>query len=57
MQNGDIVRIYSRVAHVGTSSCTVAVWCHNARTHATVFSTSAIMVHISPEGIKAPIPH
>ena len=56
VHNGDIVRIYSRVARVGTSSCTVAVWCNNARTHATVFSTSAIMVHISPDGTKAPIP-
>jgi len=54
--NGDIVRIYSRVERVGSSSCTVAVWCHNARTRATVFSTNAIMVHISPEGGKAPIP-
>jgi hypothetical protein len=44
------------VERAGTSSCTVAVWGHNARTKATVFSTSAIMVHISPEGVKAPIP-
>jgi len=57
VHNGDIVRIYSRVAHIGTTSCTVAVWCHDARTHATVFSTSVIMVHISPDGTKAPIPH
>lgn len=56
VHNGDIVRIYSRVARVGASSCTVAVWCSNARTHVTVFNTSAIMVHITPEGSKAPIP-
>ena len=56
VHNGDIVRIHSRVERMGTSSCTVAVWCHNARTKATVFSTRAIMVHISPEGVKAPIP-
>ncbi len=56
VHNGDIVRIYSRVVHIGTTSCTVAVWCHDARTHATVFSTSVIMVHISPEGSKAPLP-
>src|SRR5260221_14782129 len=56
VHNGDIVRIYSRVAQVGASSCTVAVWCSNARTHATVFSTTAIMVHITPDGSKAPIP-
>jgi ribose 5-phosphate isomerase B len=54
--NGDIVRIYSQVERVGATSCTVAVWCQNARTRATVFSTTAIMVHISPEGEKAPIP-
>jgi ribose 5-phosphate isomerase B len=54
--NGDIVRIHSRVQHVGNTSCTVAVWGHNARTGTTVFSTSAIMVNISAEGQKAPIP-
>jgi ribose 5-phosphate isomerase B len=57
VQNGDIVRIYSRVVHVGTSSCTVAVWCHNARTQATIFSTSAIMVHVSADCGKTRIPH
>jgi ribose 5-phosphate isomerase B len=56
VQNGDIVKIHSRVEQVGTSSCTVAVWCRNARTHATVFSTIAIMVHLAPDGLKAPIP-
>ena len=56
VHNGDIVRIHSRVQRAGTSSCTVAVWGQNARTQATVFSTSAIMVHISPEGVKAAIP-
>ncbi|MEZ0253750.1 MAG: acyl-CoA thioesterase [Chthoniobacter sp.] len=56
VHNGDIVRIYSRVEKLGTSSCTVAVWCIDARTNTTVFSTSAIMVHISPDGTKAPIP-
>ena len=54
--NGDIVRIHSRVQQVGNTSCTVAVWGHNARTGATVFSTSAIMVHIADDGVKAPIP-
>jgi acyl-CoA hydrolase len=56
VHNGDIVRIYSRVSRVGTSSCAVAVWGIDARTLTTVFSTSAIMVHITPEGGKAPIP-
>ncbi|EDY20517.1 hypothetical protein CfE428DRAFT_1714 [Chthoniobacter flavus Ellin428] len=57
VHNGDIVRIYGRVAQIGTTSCTVDVWCHDARTHATVFSTSVIMVHVSSEGVKAPLPH
>jgi len=56
VHNGDIVKIHARVKHVGTSSCQVAVWCRNARTHATVFSTVAIMVHIGPDGAKAAIP-
>jgi ribose 5-phosphate isomerase B len=56
VQNGDIVKIHSRVERVGTSSCTVAVWCRNACTHTTVFSTTAIMVHIGLDGVKAPIP-
>lgn len=56
VQNGDIVKIHSRVERVGTSSCAVAVWCRNARTQVTVFSTTAIMVHLGPAGSKAPIP-
>lgn len=56
VHNGDIVKIHSRVEHVGTSSCRVAVWCRNARIQVTVFSTVAVMVHLSPEGTKAPIP-
>jgi ribose 5-phosphate isomerase B len=56
VQNGDIVKIHSRVERVGTTSCTVAVWCRNARTHSTVFNTTAIMVHLSADGGKAPIP-
>jgi len=56
VHNGDIVKIHSHVKSVGTSSCRVAVWCRNARTHATVFETTAIMVHIGTDGAKAPIP-
>ena len=56
VQNGDIVKIHSHVESVGTSSCKVVVGCRNARTHATVFSTTAIMVHIGPDGAKAAIP-
>lgn len=56
VQNGDIIKIQSRVESIGTSSCKVAVWCHNARTQATVFSTTTVMVHLTPDGQKAPIP-
>lgn len=56
VHNGDIVRIFSHVESVGTSSCKISVSARNARTHATVFSTTAIMVHIGPDGKKAPIP-
>lgn len=56
VHNGDIVKIFSRVERVGASSCAVAVWCQNARTQASVFSTTAIMVHLAPNGKKAPIP-
>ena len=56
VQNGDIVKLHSQVESVGTSSCKVTVGCRNARTHATVFSTTAIMVHIGTDGAKAPIP-
>lgn len=56
VHNGDIVKIFSHVESVGTSSCKVSVSARNARTHATVFSTVAFMVHIGPDGRKAPIP-
>ena len=56
VQNGEIVKIHSRVEHMGTTLCKVAVWCRNARTRATVFSTGAIMVYIAPDGSKAPLP-
>ncbi len=56
VSNGDILKVYSRVQRIGTSSCVVAVWCVNARTQAKVFNTTAIMVHIAPDGAKAAIP-
>jgi ribose 5-phosphate isomerase B len=54
--NGDILKVFSRVQRVGTTSCMVTVWCVNARTGEKVFSTVAVMVHIAPDGKKAPIP-
>ncbi|MGB8170976.1 MAG: ribose-5-phosphate isomerase [Chthoniobacteraceae bacterium] len=54
--NGDILKVYSRVQRIGTTSCVVAVWCVNARTRENVFSTVAVMVHIGADGAKAAIP-
>ncbi len=54
--NGDILKVYSRVQRIGTTSCVVSVWCVNARTRENVFSTIAVMVHIGPDGAKAAIP-
>lgn len=56
VSNGDILKVYSRVQRLGTSSCVIAVWCVNARTQEKVFSTDAVMVHLAPDGTKAPIP-
>ena len=57
VSNGDILKVYSRVQRIGTSSCIVAVWCLNARSRERVFSTTAVMVHLAPEGGKEAIPH
>ena len=54
--NGDILKVYSRVQRIGASSCVVSVWCVNARSRESVFSTGAVMVHIAPDGTKAAIP-
>lgn len=56
VSNGDILKVYSRVQRIGTSSCIVAVWCLNARSRERVFSTTAVMVHLAPDGGKAAIP-
>ena len=55
VRNGDIIKIFARVESVGTTSCTVEVWCLNARTEAQVFRTRAVMVNIDPQGRKMPI--
>lgn len=56
VRSGDIIKVFARVEKVGTTSAHVAVWCLNARTHAQVFRTSAVMVNIDPEGNKLQIP-
>jgi len=56
VQSGDIVKLYAHVKRVGNTSCAVEVTCRNARTDTIVFSTTAIMVHLDPDGQKGPIP-
>jgi ribose 5-phosphate isomerase B len=56
VRSGDIIKVYARVESVGTSSCSVTVWCLNAETKATIFRTTAIMVNVGPDGKKVPIP-
>ncbi len=53
---GDIIKVYARVEKLGTTSCTVLVWCVNARTGADVFRTSAVMVNVDAHGQKIPVP-
>ena len=51
---GDIIKIYSQVESVGTTSCKVQVWGLNARTGAEVFRTFAVMVNVR-DGKKTPL--
>jgi acyl-CoA hydrolase len=55
VRNGDIIKVFARVESVGTTSCTVEVWCLNARTKEEVFRTRAVMVSIDPQGRKTSI--
>jgi acyl-CoA hydrolase len=55
VRGGDIIKIYSQVESVGTTSCRIRVWAVNARTQAGVFSTFAIMVNVQ-DGKAAPVP-
>jgi acyl-CoA hydrolase len=43
---GDIIKIYSEVEGKGHTSCKINIWAANARTHAEVFSTFAVMVNV-----------
>ena len=51
---GDIIKIFSELQSVGTSSCKVQVWAVNARTGAEVFRTFAVMVNVQ-DGRKVPL--
>ena len=54
VRGGDIIKIYSEVESVGTTSCRIRVWAVNARTHADVFQTFAVMVNVR-DGNKVPL--
>lgn len=51
---GDIIKIFSQVESVGTTSCKIQVWAVNARTGSEVFRTFAVMVNVK-EGRKTPL--
>ena len=51
---GDIIKVYSQVESVGTTSCKVQVWGLNARNAAEVFRTFAVMVNVR-DGKKTPL--
>lgn len=52
---GDIIKIFSEVESVGTTSCKILVWALNARTDAEVFRTFAVMVNVK-DGRKTRLP-
>lgn len=51
---GDIIKIYSEVESVGTTSCKIQVWALNARSGTEVFRTFAVMVNVR-NGKKTPL--
>jgi acyl-CoA hydrolase len=51
---GDIIKIFSEVESVGTTSCKIQVWSVNARSAAEVFRTFAVMVNVR-DGRKTPL--
>jgi acyl-CoA hydrolase len=55
VRQGDIIKIFSTVESLGSTSCKVAVWAINARTQADVFRTFAVMVNVQ-NGTKTPLP-
>ena len=46
VRSGDIIKIFSEVERVGTTSCQIKVWAVNARTEEDVFRTFAVMVNV-----------
>jgi acyl-CoA hydrolase len=56
VRSGDIVKVLAQVSRVGTTSCTVTVWCEDAVARTPVFRTSAVMVNVGANGNKAAIP-
>ena len=51
---GDIIKIYSQVESVGTTSCKIQGWGVNARVGTEVFRTFAVMVNVK-DGRKTPL--
>jgi len=51
---GDIIKIFSQVESVGTTSCKVQVWGVIARSGREVFRTFAVMVNVR-DGRKTPL--
>ena len=51
---GDIIKIFSEVESVRTTSCKVQVWAVNARSAIEVFRTFAVMVNVQ-NGRKLPL--
>ncbi len=51
---GTIIKIFSQVVGVGTTSCKVDVWAVNAKTQQEVFRTFAVMVNVQ-NGKKTPL--
>ena len=51
---GDIIKIFSQVESVGTTSCKIQVWAVNARNDNEVFRTFAVMVNVK-DGRKTPL--
>lgn len=51
---GDIIKIFSQVESIGTTSCKVQVWAINARSATEVFRTFSVMVNVR-NGTKVPL--
>jgi acyl-CoA hydrolase len=54
VRQGDIIKIFSEVESVGSTSCKIRVWAINPRTRADVFHTFAVMVNVR-DGRKIPL--